>query len=359
MNLFDLIKPKKNVNTQPIQLVQATPNAEGGLDAQVTEWQPRPTRAQNVKNKLADLLFGEAAPSTDSIGTGNGQPITMRDELTGEEVTYKPQNTSTVSENPRVGGLFRDIGAGARENFATGFAANNLLDNTTDDGRRKGFAYRLGEGLGSVGRVLESPLGRGLLTAAAVKMAGGDNADMLAYGLQGGTLNQQLRSADRLYRQQLKDNYGFTDEQLNSTRSYIRPDTFNNLTKSQNSAMSLALRQQTTESMNNLRALQAEKLRIMNSTLPEMQKAKLIQENAKAQYAEEMQLARIKAYENTAALGWGNLGLRLDKFNYDKQKDAQEAANEQKIIDSLGGGSTPPAMPSGTTKSGNKWKEVN
>lgn len=255
MNLFDLIKPKKNVNTQPIQLVQATPNAEGGLDAQVTEWQPRPTRAQNIRSKLTDLLFGEAAPSTDNIGTGNGQPITMRDELTGEEVTYTPQNTSTVSENPRVGGLFRDLGAGARENFATGFAANNLLDNTTDDGRRKGFAYRLGEGLGSVGRFLESTPGRGLLTAAAVGLAGGNGADMLAYGLQSSALNNRLRTQDRMYREEMYRNslnslqnspefmmlndsekqaiINNLKSEINNTRGYVTDDVYKNLVTAQ------------------------------------------------------------------------------------------------------------------------------
>lgn len=206
MNLFDLIKPKKNVNTQPLQLVQAAPNAEGGLDAQVTEWQPRPTKAQKFGNKLADLLFGEAAPSTDSIGAGNGQPITMKDEITGENITYTPQNTTTISQNPRVGGLFRDLGAGARENFATGFAANNLTDNMTADGRKKGFAYRLGEGLGSVGRVLESPLGRGLLTAAIVGATGGGGLQALAYGGLAGSLNQKLRYNDKMYRDEMLRN---------------------------------------------------------------------------------------------------------------------------------------------------------
>lgn len=361
MSLWDFLKRNNNIKsgTKNIPLIQAIPNNMDGLDAQVTEWQPRPSKIQNLRTKLTDMLLGDRANSTDSIGTGNGEPVTLKDEITGQEVTYAPQNVSTISENPRVGGLLNDIMNGAKENFATGFAAPNLFDDTTSDGRNKGFAYRLGEGLGTAGRFLESAPGRALLTAGAVGLAGGNGADMLAYGLQGGALNQQLRSADKLYREQLKDNYGFTDEQLDNTRGYIRPDTFNNLTKSQNSAMNLAIRQQTSQSMNNLRALQAEKLRIMNSTLPEMQKAKLIQENAKAQYAEEMQLARIQAYQNTAALGWGNLGLRMDKFNYDKAKDAQEAANEQAIINSLGGGSTPPAMPKGgTTKSGNKWKEV-
>lgn len=255
MNLFDLIKPKKNVNTQPLQLVQATPNAEGGLDAQVTEWQPRPTRAQKFGNKLADLLFGEAAPATDNIGAGSGQPITMKDEITGEDITYTPQNTTTISQNPRVGGLFRDIGAGARENFATGFAANNLTDNMTADGRKKGFAYRLGEGLGSIGRVLESPLGRGLLTAGIVGATGGSGLQALAYGGLAGSLNQKLRYNDRMYRDEMYRNslnslqnspefmmlsepekqqvLSNLQNEVYNMRGYVTDDVYNNFVKAQ------------------------------------------------------------------------------------------------------------------------------
>ena len=348
MNLWDKIKPNKkdifqkyadNLQPlhQPVEPIQVQEGIDGGAD--ITAYQPqmitaRPSKLSNFKNKLADILLGDSATPTDSIDT-NGDVMNV-----------------TISDNPRVGGLLNDIHAGAKENFATGFAANNLTDNLTPDGRNKGFAYRLGEGFGTAGRFLESPFGRGLLTAAAVGMAGGGAPEMLAYGLQGGSLNQQLRKADDLYRQQLKDNYGFTDEQLNSTRGYIRPDTFNNLTKSQNSAMNLALRQQTTQSMNRLRELQIEKQRIINSTLPEMEKAKLIKANAEAAHAEEMQLARINYYNNAVAnpLGWANFGLKVDQYEDKKVKEAKEAEAQQKIIESLVDNSTPPekqSMPKG------------
>ena len=343
MKLWDLIKPNKDAfqeyadNMQPLQpqrelpVIQIQEGQNGGVAFAPEQAQIQAAgQAQRPSRRglsLVDRLFGVQAAPTDSIDTN-----TMN---------------VTVSNNPRVGGLLNDIGAGARENFATGFAANNLTDNETTDGRRKGFAYRLGEGLGTIGRVLESPLGRGLITAGIVGATGGNGLEALAYGGQAGLLNQNLRNADNLYRQQLKDNYGFTDEQLNQRKGYIDANTFNNLTKSQNSAMNLALRQQTTQSMNRLRELQIEKQRIINSTLPEMQKAKLLQENAKAAHAEEMQIARINYYNNAVAnpLGWANYGLKVNQYEDKKAKDAKEAANEQAIVDSLTGGSTPPATP--------------
>lgn len=262
MSLWDFLKRnKKDVfqqyadNMQPLQLVQATPNAVGGIDAQVTEWQPKPTKAQQLKTKLVDALLGDRMQATDNIGKGNGLPVTLTDEMTGQEVTYKPQNISTISENPRVGGLFNDIMNGARENFATGFATPNLFDDTTSDGRKKGFAYRLGEGLGTAGRFLESAPGRALLTAGAVGLAGGNGADMLAYGIQGGALNNRLRNQDRMYRDEMLRNAqnslinspefaAMNDEQkqtalnnlqnqVNNMRGYVTDDMYKNFVNAQ------------------------------------------------------------------------------------------------------------------------------
>jgi hypothetical protein len=142
-----------------------------------------------------------------------------------------------------------------RENFATGFAAPNLFDDTTSDGRKKGFAYRLGEGLGTAGRFLESAPGRALLTAGAVGLAGGNGADMLAYGIQGGALNNRLRTQDRMYRDEMLRNAysslinspefaAMDDEQkqaalnnlqnqVNNMRGYVTDDMYKNFVTAQ------------------------------------------------------------------------------------------------------------------------------
>ena len=203
MALWDLLRRNKKDafqeyadNMQPLQpqrelpVIQIQEGQNGGAvyspeQAQLQS-QGQAQGAPRRGLRLIDRLLGVQAQPTDSIDTN-----TMN---------------VTVSNNPRVGGLLNDIGAGARENFATGFAANNLLDNETADGRRKGFAYRLGEGLGTIGRVLESPLGRGLITAGIVGATGGDMLDALAYGGQAGTLNQRLRQQDRMFRNEMINN---------------------------------------------------------------------------------------------------------------------------------------------------------
>ena len=202
MKLWELIKPKKqdifqeyaeNMQplqpVQPLEAIQIQEGLNGGADLAPVQAPVRVAQAPTRKGlSLADRLFGVSATPTDMIDTS------------GETMN------ATISSNPRVGGIFPDIAAGARENFATGFAAPNLFDDKTSDGRNKGFAYRLGEGLGTMGRFLESPLGRGLITAGIVGATGGSGLEALAYGGQAGSLNQRLRQQDRMFRNEMINN---------------------------------------------------------------------------------------------------------------------------------------------------------
>lgn len=210
MSLKDLLRRnKKDIfqeyadNMQPLQQELPLVQLEGGMKAGNPDNLPLPKRLT-----LTDRLFGVQAEPTDNIDTN-----TMN---------------VTVSNNPRVGGLFNDIVNGARENFATGFAAPNLLDKQTSDGRDKGFAYRLGEGLGTLGRIAESPLGRGLITAGIVGATGGNGLEALAYGGQAGALNQRLRYQDRMFR----------NEMINSAQNSLRNNPeFNTLSDAEQKAI--------------------------------------------------------------------------------------------------------------------------
>ena len=275
------------------------------------------------------------------------KPLTLKDRLIGRELYKDVDVQGTPDENGQVEvstqrysnfrpGLLNDLASGYRENYVTGFAAPNLGQQQTADGRQKGFGYRLGEGLGSVGRFIDSPLGRGLIAAGLNSALGYDNS--LQEGLTAAVGRQNTQTTDRLYRQQLMRDYGYTPEDLQDVRGNIDSKTFNDLTKSQNSAMNVAIRQQTAQSMNKLRELQAEKQRIINSNLPDMQKAKLLQENAKAAHAEEMQLAKINYYNNAIAnpLGWANFGLKQEESDR-KNKETQAKID---ALESISGGGT-------------------
>ena len=99
-----------------------------------------------IKNfNLGDAILGKQATPTDSIGDLQSGEVTIKDDLNpdSEPVTYNAGIGSTISQNPRRGGLLNDITAGARENFNNSFRGENWANNIGTDGRPKGFAYRL------------------------------------------------------------------------------------------------------------------------------------------------------------------------------------------------------------------------
>jgi hypothetical protein len=183
------------------------------------------------------------------------QPKTWGERLGGRTV-----NVDFESSNPETGeievnrvskyqpGLLNDIRSGAKENFATGFAAPNWEQTVTPDGRKKGLGYRFGEGLGSFARFAESPLGRSLLMAGIVGATGGSGLQALGYGAGAGVANQQNRMKDQLYRNELitqgqnsvRNQEGFNEltpeeqqakldevvRRINSIRGYVGNDAF-------------------------------------------------------------------------------------------------------------------------------------
>lgn len=231
-----------------------------------------------------------------------GTPVGAASNI--EQIGANEFNAS-LSKTPRQGGFLNDIANGYRENYYQPFNINNL-------GQNKGWGTRLGEGFGTLGRFVDSSLGRGILAAGLSAATGyGEPLEELAIATVG---RQQAKTADKIYRKQLEEQGIDTTDVTGN----VDKDIFNSVGNMQNRAINTVIKQQATQSMNKLRELQAQKLEIENSTLPEMQKAKLIQEIAKAEHAEEMQLAKIQAYQNSAALGWANFNLNSEKFNFDK-----------------------------------------
>ena len=124
-----------------------------------------------------------------------------------------------AAQNPRTGGLLNDIASGFRENASTPFAVSNL-----EPQQNKGFATRLGEGLGSVARFADSPLGRMALTAGIVGATGGSGLQALSYGATAGVGNQKLRTQDQFYRNQLQAEGTDTS----NIQGYITPEMYKN-----------------------------------------------------------------------------------------------------------------------------------
>lgn len=195
-NLYNRIR---NTEVQPITLNQLS--EDGGVDIDAT---------MRVLDQTTPLTLGERF---------TGRTLT-KDFQKIDPKTGKAEMTTVTSVRP---GLLNDISAGYQENRFNPVSIENLKQNTLNNGREKGFAYRLGEGLGSLARLGNSPLGRGLLVGGIVGASGGNGLEALTYGAGTTMLNQGNVLKDQLYRREL-EKYGFDTSGI---KGYISDDTFN------------------------------------------------------------------------------------------------------------------------------------
>ena len=154
-------------------------------------------------------------------------PLSLKDRLLGREMT---QDYQTI--NPDTGeaematmtnykpGLLNDIASGYRENISNSYSPNNLIP------QNKGFATRLGEGLGTIGRFADSPLGRGLIAYGLSNAVGDTNP--LEQAITAGVGRYNNQTADKIYRNQLKQ-MGMDEGELNAIRGDVTKDVFNSI----------------------------------------------------------------------------------------------------------------------------------
>lgn len=165
----------------------------------------------------------------------------LRDLIVDEVQPYQP--TSILANNlleipdiysaeynrPKANWLSnfgRNFAQGYRENYDNRFNMDNLTPN-----ENKNWQTRIGEGLGTVGRFLDSPWGRGLLTAGLVGATGGSGLQALSFGAGAGVKRQEMQTADKVYRKQLKQ-MGYTDDELDNIQGDISPTIYKGLADS-------------------------------------------------------------------------------------------------------------------------------
>lgn len=205
---FDFIKNLLNKqqaqNNPAIPLVQL--NEQGGLETDPL--------------KMAQAQLGLKQAST---------PLTFKDRLFGREMTqdYQTINPETnATEMATISnyrpGLFNDLASGYRENATQGFNVNNLAPDKT-----KGLATRIGEGLGTLTRFYDKPIGRMAVATGLSALTGETNP--LGEGVKAYVGRQQYQTADKVYRNQLKQ-LGMTDEELNAIKGNVTKDIFEGVT---------------------------------------------------------------------------------------------------------------------------------
>ena len=170
--------------------------------------------------KMAQAQLGLKQAST---------PLTTADRLFGRDMT---QDYQTI--NPETGqaqmatltnhkpGFFEDFGRGFKENATQGFNVNNLVPV-----QGKGLATRLGEGLGTLARFYDKPIGR-MAVATGLSMLT-DEASPLGEGVKAYAGRQTNMTRDNVYRNQLKQ-MGMSDDEVNAIPGIITDDIFKNYT---------------------------------------------------------------------------------------------------------------------------------
>lgn len=119
-----------------------------------------------------------------------------------------------------------DIQTGFKENANTPFAVDNLRQNN-----EKNALTRIGEGLGTAGRFIASPVGRALTVGGIVGATGGSPLEMAGYGGKTYIDNQSNRMRTDLYKTKLKE-MGYDENFINALPAYIDNDTFKNFSDS-------------------------------------------------------------------------------------------------------------------------------
>lgn len=170
--------------------------------------------------KTANLELGLKQAST---------PLTLGERFFGRDME---QDYQTI--NPETGqaqmatltnhkpGFFEDLASGYRENATQGFNVNNLAPV-----QGKGLATRLGEGLGTLARFYDKPIGR-MAVATGLSMLT-DEANPLNEGVKAYVGRQTNMTRDNVYRNQLKQ-MGMSEDEVNAIPGIITDDIFKNYT---------------------------------------------------------------------------------------------------------------------------------
>lgn len=158
----------------------------------------------------------------------DSMPLTLGERFFGRDMT---QDYQTI--NPETGqaqmatltnhkpGFFEDFGRGFQENATQGFNVNNLAPV-----QGKGLVTRLGEGLGTLARFYDKPIGR-MAVATGLSILT-DEANPLNEGVKAYVGRQNNMTRDKAYRQNLRQ-MGYSQEEIDSIPGIMSDDVYKNM----------------------------------------------------------------------------------------------------------------------------------
>lgn len=200
---------------------------------------------------------------------------------------YQPKLQTGATTTPRQGGFFNDLAQGYQENATQGFNVQNLAPD-----QNKGLATRIGEGLGTLTRFANSPLGRGLIAYGATRALGYD--DPVEQGLIAGVTRQGNVTRDKAYRQGLI-NMGVDEAQVNAIPGIVSDEIFANFARAKQI-------QDNAEWKKMYFNAQQEQNKILN----EIKEKELAHKQGKEAFDRWMAGKQLSLEEQKLALGWYN-----------------------------------------------------
>lgn len=203
----------------------------------------------------------------------------------------------------RQGGFLNDLASGYRENATQGFNVNNLAPV-----QNKGLATRIGEGLGTLARFYDKPIGR-MAVATGLSMLT-DEANPLGEGVKAYVGRQTNMTKDKAYRQNLQQ-MGYTQEEIDSIPGIFTDDIYKNLVAAKQAEIMANYR-------NDMLKATQENRNLMNQyRLDQL-------EETKAQHAYERMLAgqKLSLEEQRLALEWAKLN----------QKDGGQGVSDSEVV---------------------------
>lgn len=186
--------------------------------------QPKPLDIKfmqfNEKGEFDPVLTAERGLQIQQDTT----PLTLKDRLFGREMTQDYQIISPDNKNVEMAtavnykpGLLEDLTSGFKENYTQGFNVNNLVP------QNKGLATKIGEGLGTLARFYDKPIGRMAVATGLSALTG--NVNPMNEGITAYVGRQNNLTQDSVYRNQLKQ-MGMSEEDVNAIPGIVNSDIF-------------------------------------------------------------------------------------------------------------------------------------
>lgn len=178
----------------------------------------------NLLNAWSDFQRGYRENLTNGF-----QPANLFNQQFSETVTRPSEQLVNYQNQLRGQGVDENVINAVAEGKNSGNKdiANWIAQNpdalnpvTETVGRDKTLLGRIGEGVGTLSRIIDKPITKSLLVGGLVGATGGNPADMLGYGIKAGGMAQQAQLRNNLYRQKLKQ-LGYSDEDLEKIKGYI------------------------------------------------------------------------------------------------------------------------------------------